>query len=346
MERQTPAMPTPSPLLRLFGPIEDALRSFFAQRSFPLYHLMEYQLGWRDERAGLLDAPLVQPRVHATLCILACQALGGATAAAMPSAIAVEMADQFVQVHADVQEGSQTRHRRPTVWWVWGPAQAINAGDGLHALARLSLLGRESENPAEHNLQLLQALDHACIRMCEGMYEELAFQERAEVPATAYLKMAREKDGALLGCALELGALAKGAGMEERSRLRAFGEEVGVALHIQEDIQSLWGQPLSGKDFGLDVLNKKKGYPIILALGHASTGQKRELGTLFLKRVLEPPDVERVKVMLDELGVRDKALSAVHDIYSKAAASLSEATGRAGAFDDLLEVTRWLALRT
>ncbi|MBI4201723.1 MAG: polyprenyl synthetase family protein [Chloroflexi bacterium] len=346
MEGPPSTLQIPSPLLRLSPLLEEALRAFFSQRSFPLYRLMEYQLGWRDERGSPLETQPPQPRLHAALCLLACEASGGEPREALPCAVAVELAYQFTQVHADIQEGSQSRHHRPTVWWVWGPAQAINAGDGLHALARLCLMGDREDGPGVgHSLQLLQTLDQACLRLCEGMYQEMVFQERVDIAPEAYLRMAREKVGALIGCALGMGALSAGADQTLTERWRAFGEEVGVALQVQEDIQSLWGSPLSGKDLGLDVLNKKKGYPIILAFEQASLPVKRELGTLFFKRVLEPPDVERVRAILDGLGARDKAQAAAADIYNKALADLSLSSAPDYALGMILDVARWLGLR-
>lgn len=347
MDQQPPIVSVPSALLRLAPLIEEAMRGFFAKHSFPLYNILEYQLGWRDERGAPLELPVTQPRIHAALCLLACQACGGNPRRALPAAIAVELAHAFSQTHADVQEGSQHWHGRPTVWWVWGPAQAINAGDALHALARLSLLRENSDPDADpdKSLRLLQTLDNACLRLCEGMYEEMAFQERVDVLPAAYQRMAKEKAGALLGCALELGARVAGADEPSAALWRAFGEDVGIAYQMQEDIQMLWGQPLSGKDFGLDVLNKKKGYPIILALEQASLAQKRELGTLFFKRVLEPPDVVRVKSLLEGLDAKGKAIAAVQTLYQKTEDAFSPAVSGPSAKEDVVRIVRWLALR-
>ena len=58
---------------------------------------------------------------------------------ALPAATAVEFVHHFSLIHDDIQNGNPDRDRRPAVWWHWGPGQAINAGDGLHALARLAL---------------------------------------------------------------------------------------------------------------------------------------------------------------------------------------------------------------
>ena len=324
---------------------EEGLRKLFVDRNFPLYRLMEYQLGWRTETGESLDYPSTIMRLHGSLCLMTCEGLIGTTAKAVPSSIAVELISQFTQIHNDIQEGSQSRYQRPTVWWIWGPGQAINAGDGLHALARLSLLQQDPPVAPESTIEFLQALDHASLRMCEGMYLEMEHQERIDVFPDTYLKMAREKVGALLGCGLEMGAMAAGAPKPICSALKYFGEEIGIALQIQEDIQSLWGEPLSGKVTGIDLLNKKKGYPVILSLAEAPISQKRELGTLFFKRVLESRDIEQVKAILDGLGSREKAQQVARDTVRNAEKHLSEVGLTDNNLDDIRRTCEWLALR-
>ncbi len=293
-----------------------------------------------------MEVPVQQSRLHANLCLLACQAAGGHPERALPAAVAVELVYQFTQVHADIQDGSQQRYDRPTVWWVWGPAQAINVGDGLHALGRLALTGFQEQGGApEETLRLLQTLDTACLRMCEGLHQELVHQGRIDLTSDAYLKVARERTGALLGCSLELGAMVAGAPETVSHAFRQFGEDLGVAFQIQEDVQSLWGQPLSGKASGIEVLNKKKGYPIVHALDQATIGQKRKLGELFFKRVLEPPDLEQVIMLLDDVGASGRSNEMARWLHDEAASHLAEAGLAPAAQEDLAAVARWLALR-
>ena len=338
-------MTLPQPLRRNASLAEEGLRAIFAQRSFPLYHMMEYQLGWRDETGAPRDIPIGQTRLHANLCLLACQTMGGDPEKAIHAAVGIELMYQFTQVHADIQDGSQDRYNRPTVWWTWGPAQAINAGDGLHALARLSLMGSGEQGEVDETLRLLQTFDAASLRMFEGMHQDLAYQERVDIAPEAYLKTAREKVGALLGCALELGVIAAAGPSKAAQALRQFGENVAMAYQVQEDIQMLWGEPLSGKARGIDALNKKKGFPVLQALAKAPISQKRELGTLFFKRVLEPPDLEQVTAILDSLEARSGAEEVVRRLYDDAVSSLQDADLMPDGRDDLIEVARWLALR-
>ena len=106
----------------------------------PLYRMMSYHMGW-EEAEGHPGGAFTVGRVHGVLCLLACSAAGGDIHVAKPAAAAVELVRNFCQIHDDVQAGNPQRNNRDAVWWVWGPAQAINAGDGMHALARLALFG-------------------------------------------------------------------------------------------------------------------------------------------------------------------------------------------------------------
>ena len=332
-------------VLQLYSSHADqVLRGLFSENSFPLYRLMGYQMGWLDEAGLELPSPVAQTRLHASLALAACEAVGGSIDQAAPAGVAVEMLSQFVQVHSDIQDGLPERYNRSTLWWVWGPAQAINTGDGFHALARLQLMQLlEGRMPPQEILGMVNILDRASLRMLEGLHQDMVYQERVDILPEAYLETARKKVGALMGAALEMGALCGGASEEKSKAFREFGEEIGVAFQVQEDIQMLWGEPISGRPKGADLLNKKKGYPVLYALDQAEISLKRDLGTLFLKRVLEPPDLEHLVAVLDGLKAGDAALAKVHELYSHAVAGLEE-SGSAGV-DNLRSIAAWLALR-
>ena len=89
-------MSVPEPILRHASLVERGLRSVFDQESFPLYNLMEYQLGWRDEQAGPLDYPVESPRLYSALCLVASQAAGGDAGLALPAATAMELVDNVL----------------------------------------------------------------------------------------------------------------------------------------------------------------------------------------------------------------------------------------------------------
>ncbi len=238
----------------------------------------------------------------------AAEAVSGEYQDAVPAASAVELAYNFVLVHNDVQAGriDQNDHR-PSIWWVWGPSQAINAGDGLHALAR-SVLMRLSEAGGSPDtiLEALRTLDQACLTLCEGQYMDLSYQDQLMVSEADYFDMIRRKSGALAGCSAKVGVLAAAGGLEIGEALRAWGENLGMAMQVRHDVADLWGNRGDGFTPS-NVLNKKKSLPLIHALQHSSTAAKRELGGIYMKRVLEPDDSARIVALLDDAGSRSYA---------------------------------------
>ncbi len=194
-------------------------------------------------------------------------------------------------------------------------------------------------------MEALHTLDTASLRMCEGLHQDLVFRERMDITTDSYIRMARDRTGSLIGAALELGAASAGSEPTTAQALKRFGEELGVALQIQEDIQMLWGTPISGKPLGTDILNKKKSYPVVNALEQAPVAQKRELGTLLFQRVLEPPDVEKVTAILESLDARASAQGTAQRILNEAVGRLNGANLNTAGRAELEEAARWLALR-
>lgn len=289
-----------------------------------LYDLLRYHLGWVDERGNPAE-DAETPLYHCgALAMASSDAVSGVRSVAVSAAAAVELAYNFVLVHNDVQAGRIDQdNQRPSIWWVWGPSQAINAGDGMHALARSVLMRMvDTGVAAETVLDGLQALDQACLTLCEGQYMDLTFQDQLMVSETDYMDMVRRKSGALAGCSARLGALAGGAAPATTDALEHWGSKLGMARQVRQDISDLWGR--SGDGFTpANILNKKKSLPLIHALQHSDTAAKRELGSIYMKRVLEPGDTPRIVAILDEAGSRDYANARVDELLQDARAVLA-----------------------
>ena len=176
-----------------------------------------------------------------------------------------------------------------------------------HALGRLALMQlKERGQPAERVMQALWVLDQACIRMYEGQHMDLVFQDKLETGVNSYLEMASNKTGALMSCDAELGALVATDKEEVRESFRHIGMALGVAHHIRDDILDLWGSAREGPRSD-NVLSKKKSLPVVYALEQIGISKKRELGAIYFKRVLEPPDVEQILTILEESQARQHA---------------------------------------
>lgn len=308
-----------------------------------LYDLLRYHLGWVDERGNPADDTPTRLHHCGVLALAAADAASGDHTPAAPAASAVELAYNFVLVHNDVQAGRIDQNdTRPSIWWVWGPSQAINAGDGLHALARSALM-RLSDGgvPAGTVLEALRSLDQACLTLCEGQYMDLTYQDQLMVSESDYLDMVRRKSGALAGCSARIGALATGADDDTAGALYDWGEKLGMALQVRNDVTDLWGAQGDGFTAS-NVLNKKKSLPLIHALQHAPTTAKRELGGIYMKRVLEPSDSARIVAILDDAGSRPYAEAYVDRLLDDARAAASSESIRLRRPEALQQATEWI----
>lgn len=302
--------------------LEEELREGFSSRQGFLYDLLRYHLGWIDQRGQPEDNPLPQ-HFQPVLALVACDVLAGDFHRALPVAAAIELVYNFTLVHGEVQAGRIDAQGRPSIWWVWGPAQAINAGDGLHAMGRAAVmrLGQTGIG-AERLLRAVETLDRTCLTLCEGQYMDLSFQDQLMVTSKDYYDMIERKTGALTGCSAELGVLASGADDIVCDQLREMGASLGMAWQITQDIAELWGQRGDGITPS-NILNKKKSLPLIYALENAGTSAKRELGSIYMKRVLEAEDVSRIVAILEEVNARQYSEARAREMADQATAALA-----------------------
>jgi geranylgeranyl diphosphate synthase type I len=216
----------------------------------------------------------------------------------------------FTLVHDDVQDGDEQRRGRPTVWSVWGSAQAINAGDGLCALAFRTLLGGlPGMNGTERSTRATRAaaaqvvLD-ALLEVIEGQCLDLDHECRPDTPLATYLRMVEAKTGALLGASLEAGAVMAGAGGEVQARMRRAGRLLGVAFQLRDDWLGVWGdEATTGKSHENDLVRRKLTHPVVTAYEGAGPDQRRALLALYKSR--GPEEEPRIRQLLEELGGAD-----------------------------------------
>ena len=286
--------------------------------------MLRYHLGWIDQEGRAQDTP-VALSFQPTLALAVCDALSGGVDPALPAAAGVELVRNFTLIHSEVQSNRVESQDRPSVWWVWGPAQAINAGDGLHALGRTTIMRLAQRGaPAQRVLRSVQAMDRACLSLCEGQYMELDFQDRQLVTAEAYYKMAGLRSGSLTGCSAELGALAVGSEDPVYAGFNEMGRLLGMAWQITRDVADMWGQRGDGMTSS-NALNKKKSLPLIHAMETSPVAAKRELANIYIKRVLEPSDLSRIVEILDQAGSREFAESKAQELADRAMAALHAA---------------------
>ena len=295
--------------------IDAELRDMFRSRDLALYDMMTYHMGWGPDESEIPYYATVGGRIHGVACLTACKAAGGDVSACLPAAAAIEMSLAFVQIHDDVQSGSPQREGRDAVWWKWGPAQAINAGDGMYAMARVALfrLAERGVTP-ETTFRAIQIFDETNLALCEGRFRDLEARERIDLSVDAYLAMASDKGTALYAGAMKLGALVAEANDAISLALADFGFKVGLARQIQDDLNELWHRTEPSDE----VLNKKKLLPLVYTVENADVSTKRRLGEIYFKRVLDSADVEAIRGILDEGGGRRFSEDMIRDLRREA----------------------------
>ncbi len=288
------------------------------------YDMMAYHLGWRDEHLRPTRAPAGK-RVRPLLCLLACEAVGGTATDALPAAVAVELLHNFSLIHDDIEDNSPTRRHHPTVWKLWGIPQAINVGDGMFTLARRALHDLAQRHPPERVLRAFRLFDDTCVALTEGQHLDMLFENRLNVSEDDYLYMVRGKTTALLATSVTLGALLGGADEATQDHYFTFGQNLGLAFQIVDDILGIWGEEArTGKSAASDILSKKKTLPVLYGLNHPEVGQA--LRALYAGPPFGDKEVAQVLTLLDKAKARAYAQQLAESYHRQAIAAL-DATG-------------------
>ncbi len=208
-------------------------------------------------------------RVRPVLCMLACEAVGGTAEGAMPGALALEFVHTYSLIHDDLpaMDDDDLRRGRPTNHKVFGEGHAILAGDALLTEA-FGVLAAADLDPVRRAEALVLLAEAAGWRgMAGGQALDLEGEQIASYDLDHLRLIHRLKTGALLRSSLEIGAVLGGATPAERACLRAYGEAIGLAFQIQDDILDATASDADlGKRAGKDAGRGKITYPSLLGL--------------------------------------------------------------------------------
>ncbi|MBP2478562.1 geranylgeranyl diphosphate synthase type I [Crossiella equi] len=257
-----------------------------------------YHLGWWD-REGEPSEANPGKWIRPALVLLSARTVGGRAEDAVPAAVAVELVHNFSLVHDDVMDGDRLRRHRPTAWTVFGTANAILFGDAMLGLAS-QVLARDGGPTAG---TAVAWLNDYVLALCEGQGADLAFEERDTVSLDECLAMVAGKTGALLAGACALGALAGGGDHDQVQALRQFGEHLGLAFQLVDDLLGIWGATAqTGKPCGQDLVNRKKSLPVVAALA-AGTWQSEALADFYSRpEPLGQAEVEEMAALVESAG--------------------------------------------
>jgi geranylgeranyl diphosphate synthase type I len=248
--------------------VDPSLRTAVATMDPSSAAIGSYHFGWTQADGSPAPSGGEGKSLRPSLALIGAQAGGASMAPGVPGAVAVELVHNFSLLHDDVIDRDTERRHRPTAWVVWSAADAILAGDAMLTLAQQVLL--QSGSP--HTVAALELLLRATQRVIHGQFLDLEFEKRQDVTLEACLTMAKGKTSSLLSASAAIGAVLAGAPAQTVAVLAEYGEQVGTAFQIIDDLLGIWGDPaVTGKPVLSDLRSRKKTLPMTYAVTSGST---------------------------------------------------------------------------
>jgi len=253
----------------------------------------------------------------------------------IPGAVAIELVHAATLYHDDVIDEAETRHGVPSVNVRWDNTVAILTGDYLFA--------RASEISSDLGTDVIALLARTIATLCDGQIREVESSGNIEQTRDAYLEVIRRKTGALIATSCRLGGLLSDAEPEHVGVLEAYGEALGVAFQLSDDIMDVTSSAAElGKEPGVDMREGVYTLPVLLALHEGA--ERAELAALLSAG---PPEGERLARALEivrdppTLAEARAAVAAEVDRARTLAGQLPEGVARVA----LLQLAEFLAVR-
>jgi geranylgeranyl diphosphate synthase, type I len=326
--------------------VDAALRNAVAQLPASMRRVASYHFGWCDSE-GKPASGDTGKAVRPALALLCAQAAGGDPEAAVPAAVAVELVHNFSLLHDDVMDRDLMRRHQPAAWTVFGAADAILAGSALLSLAFQCIAqGSIARGSGALVSEGVRRLNQSVAELCHGQSLDISFEQRGHVEIAESRAMSAAKTGALFSCACSLGALAGGATAGQVRLLNDFGDHLGLAFQLVDDLLGIWGDPaVTGKPAHSDLISRKKSLPAVAAL-NSETAQGEEVARLYRRpEPFQAGELAGIAELMDGAGAREWARRAAADEHTIAVESLAAAGCRPDAEAALRELTDILLRR-
>lgn len=240
--------------------------------------------------------------------------------AIMNNALALEAYHNFTLLHDDLMDKSDLRRGHPTVHKKWDENTAILSGDTMLIMAY------QLFNKGMKNDEAFTAFIDATLGVGEGQQYDMDFETRNDVTEAEYMEMIRMKTSLLLGYALKIGAMLAGADQEDVNNLYTFGEKMGLAFQLQDDLLDVYGDPTQfQKKLGGDIVENKKTFLLINAYQRADDAQKAELDRWVNAQAYEPAEkIAAVTHLYTVLGIDQLAQQKIEELFAESLKSLDQ----------------------
>jgi octaprenyl-diphosphate synthase len=219
---------------------------------------------------------------------------GGITDATHRGAALVELLHTATLVHDDVVDNSYQRRGFFSINALWKNKIAVLVGDFL--LSKGLLLSIEN-----HDFKLLQIVSEAVKQMSEGELLQVEKVRRMDVDEPIYYEVIRQKTASLIASCCACGAASAAADEATIEKMRAFGEKIGIAFQIKDDMFD-FGTDDVGKPLGIDIKEKKVTLPLIYSLNNTTSSERKRIINLVKNHNDDPKKIEQIIRFVKESG--------------------------------------------
>lgn len=235
----------------------------------------------------------------------------------MPQAVALETYHNFTLLHDDLMDKSDMRRGNLTVHKKWNDNTAILSGDTMLILAYQFFTS--NQNPVISSPAVTKEFVDATIGVCEGQQYDIDFETRNDVTEAEYMEMIRMKTSLLLGYALKIGAMLAGAKDEDAEQLYQFGEKMGLAFQLQDDLLDVYGDTrYFKKKLGADIVDNKKTFLLINAMNLATGKDAEELKEWIGKDEFDAEEkISAVTHIYNNIGIKELTQAKIEQMFSE-----------------------------
>ncbi|MDI1495556.1 MAG: Geranylgeranyl diphosphate synthase [Cenarchaeum symbiont of Oopsacas minuta] len=265
-------------------------------------------------------------RLRPYMTVKSCMMLGGKMSDAMPAALAIEMVHNFTLVHDDIMDNDEMRHGIPTVHKKYGLPVAILAGDVLFSKAfEIVTLPKIPHI----SFKLSERLAKACTNVCEGQMLDIDMAKTRKIPSRSqYIDMIRKKTSALFDAACAMGAISAKADQKDITKLGSFGNSLGIAFQITDDIIGAMGDSsVTKKPVGNDIREGKKSLPILIALEKSNSTERKTITKCFGNKHSTKSELTAAVLAMRKSNAEKESRSIAQKYARSATRSLSEYSG-------------------
>jgi len=254
-------------------------------------------------------------QIRPLFVFLSAGACGQTNEATYRGASLIELVHTASLVHDDVVDNSNYRRGFFSVNALWKNKIAVLVGDFL--LTRGLFLALEHKD-----FELLAICSEAVKEMSEGELLQMEKARQLDIKEEIYYEIIRQKTASLIASCCAIGASSSGASAEVVAKMKEFGQHVGMAFQIKDDLFD-YGDDEIGKPLGIDIKEKKMTLPLIYALSKSSWMEKRRIINIIRNKSEDSAKVKEVIQYVKKSGGIEYAHGVMQEYYQKAITILS-----------------------